>query len=87
MKGKSSRQERVNQIFSSIARKYDLMNDLMTFGFQRSWKQIMVNHIIPKKNFHLLDMACGTGDISFSFFEILFQNLKNYLELLQGHNL
>jgi len=69
MKGKSSRQERVNQIFSSIARKYDLMNDLMTFGFQRSWKQIMVNHIIPKKNFHLLDMACGTGDISFLFFK------------------
>ena len=80
MDNRRSRQEKVNQIFSHIAGKYDLMNDLMTFGFQRFWKQVMVNHIVPKKNFHLLDMACGTGDIAFSFFE----RNKN---LLQGSKL
>ena len=69
MESKNSKQESINHIFSNISGKYDLMNDLMTFGLQRTWKQIMINNIVPRKNFHLLDMACGTGDISFSFFE------------------
>jgi len=69
MESKNSKQESINHIFSNISGKYDLMNDLMTFGLQRTWKQIMINNIVPRKNFHLLDMAFGTGDISFSFFE------------------
>ena len=69
MESKNSKQESINHIFSNISGKYDLMNDLMTFVHQRTLKQIMINNFVPRKNFHLLDMACGTGDISFSFFE------------------
>ena len=78
MESKNSRQESINHIFSNISGKYDLMNDLMTFGLQRTWKQIMINNIVPKKNFHLLDMACGTGDISFRSLK----EIKKYYTIL-----
>src|SRR5262249_60904037 len=58
----------VNSVFHSVASRYDLMNDLMSGGLHRVWKDIMVNTLNPPRSDHpfaLLDMAGGTGDIAF----------------------
>jgi demethylmenaquinone methyltransferase / 2-methoxy-6-polyprenyl-1,4-benzoquinol methylase len=57
----------VDDVFHSVARRYDLMNDLMSFGLHRAWKDALVTAISPPKNkpFALLDIAGGTGDIAF----------------------
>jgi demethylmenaquinone methyltransferase/2-methoxy-6-polyprenyl-1,4-benzoquinol methylase len=62
------KQTLVNEVFHSVAQRYDLMNDLMSAGLHRVWKTIMVNTLDPPKNerpFALLDVAGGTGDIAF----------------------
>jgi demethylmenaquinone methyltransferase/2-methoxy-6-polyprenyl-1,4-benzoquinol methylase len=56
---------RVGQVFSSVARRYDLMNDLMSGGMHRLWKDRFVNRVKPRAGEHILDMAGGTGDIAF----------------------
>jgi demethylmenaquinone methyltransferase/2-methoxy-6-polyprenyl-1,4-benzoquinol methylase len=58
----------VDGVFRSVARRYDLMNDLMSGGLHRAWKAAMIGALNPPKNarpFALLDVAGGTGDISF----------------------
>ncbi|MDU3040902.1 bifunctional demethylmenaquinone methyltransferase/2-methoxy-6-polyprenyl-1,4-benzoquinol methylase UbiE [Bradyrhizobium sp.] len=62
------KQTLVNDVFHSVAQGYDLMNDLMSAGLHRVWKDIMINTLNPPKSaapFALLDVAGGTGDISF----------------------
>jgi demethylmenaquinone methyltransferase / 2-methoxy-6-polyprenyl-1,4-benzoquinol methylase len=61
------KQELVSGVFRSVASRYDLMNDLMSFGLHRAWKDALVTAINPPKNrpFLLLDAAGGTGDIAF----------------------
>src|SRR5581483_8070782 len=62
------KQTLVNDVFHSVASRYDLMNDLMSGGLHRVWKDIMVNALNPPKSeapFALLDVAGGTGDIAF----------------------
>jgi demethylmenaquinone methyltransferase / 2-methoxy-6-polyprenyl-1,4-benzoquinol methylase len=62
------KQTLVNDVFHSVARRYDLMNDLMSGGLHRVWKDIMVNTLNPPKGDHpyaLLDVAGGTGDVAF----------------------
>ncbi len=54
----------IQSVFSSVASKYDLMNDLMSFGIHRLWKQEFVQKVVKKPNFVYLDIACGTGDIA-----------------------
>ena len=56
---------RVGAVFSSVARRYDLMNDLMSAGTHRLWKDRFVNRVKPRAGEHILDMAGGTGDIAF----------------------
>src|ERR671933_3080957 len=56
---------RVGQVFSSVARRYDLMNDLMSGGMHRLWKDRFVNRVKPRAGEEILDMAGGTGDIAF----------------------
>jgi demethylmenaquinone methyltransferase/2-methoxy-6-polyprenyl-1,4-benzoquinol methylase len=56
---------RVGQVFSSVARRYDLMNDLMSGGMHRLWKNRFVNRVKPRAGEDILDMAGGTGDIAF----------------------
>jgi demethylmenaquinone methyltransferase/2-methoxy-6-polyprenyl-1,4-benzoquinol methylase len=56
---------RVGQVFSSVARRYDLMNDLMSGGMHRIWKDRFVNRVKPRPGEDILDMAGGTGDIAF----------------------
>jgi demethylmenaquinone methyltransferase/2-methoxy-6-polyprenyl-1,4-benzoquinol methylase len=56
---------RVGAVFSSVAARYDLMNDLMSGGQHRLWKQAFVHKVAPRKGEAILDMAGGTGDIAF----------------------
>ena len=56
---------RVGEVFSSVARRYDIMNDLMSGGMHRLWKDRFVNRVKPRSGEHILDMAGGTGDIAF----------------------
>jgi demethylmenaquinone methyltransferase/2-methoxy-6-polyprenyl-1,4-benzoquinol methylase len=57
----------VDDVFHSVARRYDLMNDLMSLGLHRAWKSALVTAVNPPKTrpFALLDIAGGTGDIAF----------------------
>jgi demethylmenaquinone methyltransferase/2-methoxy-6-polyprenyl-1,4-benzoquinol methylase len=62
------KQALVDDVFHSVASRYDLMNDLMSGGFHRVWKDVLVNAVNPPRTdrpFALLDVAGGTGDISF----------------------
>lgn len=61
------KQALVDDVFRSVARRYDLMNDLMSFGLHRAWKDALVTALDPPKNrpFALLDLAGGTGDVAF----------------------
>jgi demethylmenaquinone methyltransferase/2-methoxy-6-polyprenyl-1,4-benzoquinol methylase len=62
------KQTLVNEVFHSVASRYDLMNDLMSIGLHRVWKDIMITTLNPPTSdapFALLDVAGGTGDIAF----------------------
>src|ERR1700751_5861400 len=54
----------VREVFSSVASRYDLMNDLMSGGLHRIWKDAMVEWLNPQPNWRALDVAGGTGDIA-----------------------
>jgi demethylmenaquinone methyltransferase/2-methoxy-6-polyprenyl-1,4-benzoquinol methylase len=56
---------RVGEVFRNVARKYDLMNDAMSVGMHRLWKDRFVNLVRPRPGEHILDVAGGTGDIAF----------------------
>src|SRR6202166_4397645 len=62
------KQTLVNDVFHSVAQRYDLMNDLMSVVLHRVWKDLMINALNPPRSdapFSLLDVAGGTGDIAF----------------------
>lgn len=64
----AEKQAMVDDVFRSVARRYDLMNDLMSGGLHRAWKDILVTKVNPPRSDHafaLLDVAGGTGDIAF----------------------
>ena len=54
----------VNKVFDAVNTKYDLMNDLMSFGVHRQWKKNLIEWMGPSKNEKLIDVASGTGDIA-----------------------
>jgi demethylmenaquinone methyltransferase/2-methoxy-6-polyprenyl-1,4-benzoquinol methylase len=56
---------RVGAVFSSVARRYDMMNDLMSGGMHRLWKDRFVARVKPRTGEDILDMAGGTGDVAF----------------------
>jgi demethylmenaquinone methyltransferase/2-methoxy-6-polyprenyl-1,4-benzoquinol methylase len=60
------RAARVNDLFARIARRYDLINDLQSFGLHRLWKHRLVKLARIKNGDRALDLCCGTGDISFA---------------------
>ena len=59
----------VRAVFDSVAPRYDLMNDLMSLGVHRAWKRVFVTALDPRPGRTLLDLAGGTGDISFAWLE------------------
>ena len=54
----------VHRVFSSVAGNYDLMNDLMSGGLHRLWKDTLVRRMNPKSGMTILDVAGGTGDVA-----------------------
>ena len=82
------KKKNINKIFQSVASKYDLMNDLMSFGLHRNWKKKFVSLIelnLKKKNI-MLDLGCGTGDIFYEIMKKSFLN-NNYLACLVDPNI
>jgi demethylmenaquinone methyltransferase/2-methoxy-6-polyprenyl-1,4-benzoquinol methylase len=68
----SDKQGMVDEVFHSVAKRYDLMNDLMSGGLHRAWKNALVTAVNPPKSdrdFALLDLAGGTGDVAFRVVE------------------
>jgi demethylmenaquinone methyltransferase/2-methoxy-6-polyprenyl-1,4-benzoquinol methylase len=62
----TDKQALVDDVFRSVARRYDLMNDLMSFGLHRAWKDALVTAVDPPRNrpFAVIDIAGGTGDVA-----------------------
>jgi demethylmenaquinone methyltransferase/2-methoxy-6-polyprenyl-1,4-benzoquinol methylase len=63
----SEKAGRVREVFDSVANKYDLMNDLMSFGIHRLWKRQTIELSGVRKGHRVLDLAAGTGDLSARF--------------------
>ncbi len=65
------KQAMVDEVFHKVARRYDLMNDLMSAGLHRAWKDAMVTMLNPprKGHFAVVDVAGGTGDVAFRIAE------------------
>lgn len=61
--------KRVYKVFENVAQKYDNMNDAMSLGIHRLWKDMLLHVMHPQPGVRLLDVAGGTGDISFRFLE------------------
>ncbi len=58
------RRARIRRVFASVAGRYDLMNDLMSFGIHRLWKRALIGETVPKPGEILVDLAGGTGDVA-----------------------
>jgi demethylmenaquinone methyltransferase/2-methoxy-6-polyprenyl-1,4-benzoquinol methylase len=67
---------RVRGVFDSVASRYDLMNDLMSAGVHRLWKDSLVDWLMPRPGCHYLDVAGGTGDIGFRLLDRLAGNAR-----------
>ncbi len=59
----------VREVFNNVANRYDLMNDLMSAGLHRLWKQKLIDKLLEHPTNHLLDLAGGSGDIALSFLQ------------------
>ncbi|MFM2278663.1 MAG: hypothetical protein RLZZ444_894 [Pseudomonadota bacterium] len=69
--GQGEKQALVNDVFHKVAKRYDIMNDLMSAGLHRAWKSAMVAALNPRKSpdYKILDVAGGTGDVAFRIIE------------------
>ncbi|MCX8580860.1 MULTISPECIES: bifunctional demethylmenaquinone methyltransferase/2-methoxy-6-polyprenyl-1,4-benzoquinol methylase UbiE [unclassified Gilliamella] len=68
---KQDKVKRVAEVFHSVADKYDIMNDLMSFGIHRIWKKITIEYSSVRKGQKVLDLAGGTGDLTAKFSQIV----------------
>jgi len=55
------------EVFDKVASRYDIMNDIMSLGAHRYWKELLIDWLSPKKNMHIIDVAGGTGDVARRF--------------------
>ncbi|KAF6213229.1 hypothetical protein GE061_010946 [Apolygus lucorum] len=67
----SEKTQKVSEVFHRVADTYDLMNDVMSAGVHRLWKDVFVERLSPPSGTRLLDVAGGTGDIAFRFVNYL----------------
>ncbi|WP_158971025.1 bifunctional demethylmenaquinone methyltransferase/2-methoxy-6-polyprenyl-1,4-benzoquinol methylase UbiE [Chachezhania sediminis] len=76
--------EKVKGVFTSVASRYDLMNDVMSGGIHRIWKDAMMDWLAPRPGQRLLDVAGGTGDIAFRFLKRAGEGHATVLDLTAG---
>lgn len=74
----------VEGLFSSVANKYDVMNDAMSMGIHRIWKDAMMDWLAPRGALKLLDVAGGTGDVAFRFLKRAPQSHATVFDMTQG---
>jgi len=67
--GEDAKAGLVKGVFDSVARRYDLMNDLMSWGVHRLWKAAMIDWLNPRPTMRLLDVGGGTGDVALRYLE------------------
>lgn len=60
----TEKQDKVNQVFDSVASRYDIMNDVMSMGLHRLWKDEAIRMLAPREGETILDLAGGTGDLT-----------------------
>jgi demethylmenaquinone methyltransferase/2-methoxy-6-polyprenyl-1,4-benzoquinol methylase len=58
------REQRIRRVFEAVAHRYDVMNDLMSFGIHRWWKRVLVRMAAPRAGQRIVDLAGGTGDVA-----------------------
>lgn len=68
---KQEKQKRVAEVFNSVADKYDVMNDLMSFGIHRLWKKVTIEFSGVRRGQKVLDLAGGTGDLTAKFSQLV----------------
>ena len=71
---KDEKVKKVKEVFNSVAKNYDLMNNVMSFGLHRIWKRIVIETTPLKSNAKILDIAAGTADLTLA----LSKEKKNY---------
>ena len=74
----------VRSLFSDVANKYDIMNDVMSMGIHRVWKEAMMDWLAPRAGQKLLDVAGGTGDVCFKFLKRAGSGHATVLDLTEG---
>ena len=74
----------VRDLFSDVANKYDIMNDVMSVGIHRVWKEAMMDWLAPRPGQKLLDVAGGTGDVSLKFLKRAGQAHATVCDLTEG---
>lgn len=74
----------VHGVFSNVASKYDIMNDVMSVGIHRLWKDAMMDWLAPRDHQRLLDVAGGTGDIAFRFLDRAKQSSAVVLDMTES---
>lgn len=79
----SEKAGRVRGIFGSVAGNYDVMNDAMSLGIHRIWKDAMMDWLAPRAGQQLLDVAGGTGDIAFRFLDRAGQGHATVLDITE----
>ena len=77
----SEKAGRVQGVFGSVASRYDIMNDVMSGGIHRLWKDAMMDWLAPRSGQKLLDVAGGTGDIAYRFLKRAGQGHATVLDL------
>ncbi len=79
----SEKAGRVQGVFGSVASRYDIMNDVMSGGIHRLWKDAMMDWLAPRSGQKLLDVAGGTGDIAYRFLKRAGQGHATVLDLTE----
>lgn len=75
---------KVRELFSDVANQYDVMNDVMSMGIHRIWKEAMMDWLAPRAGQKLLDVAGGTGDVSFKFLKRAGHGHATVCDLTEG---
>jgi demethylmenaquinone methyltransferase/2-methoxy-6-polyprenyl-1,4-benzoquinol methylase len=68
---KTEKSEQIKKMFDEIAKKYDIANNILSFGRHHSWKKYFIKLLEPKRGHAILDVATGTGDLAFAFAKTL----------------